>query len=365
MSPTVVEENKPSQAEIDAIRERVVGMYSNVPWPSTREADEEMGWRLKMLGIRPQDFRGKKVLELGCGTGEYALWYATHGAAEVTGVDLSKGSLAVAAEKKRAANVTNATFVEKDILKIDFPDNTFDYAYSVGVLHHTGDPETGFAHLCRMTKPGGVVIVSLYNTYSRAILRVKQTICKILGGDDIDKRARIGCRLFPFTMRALNKRYGETNYKAISYDIFGFPHESVHTAEEVLRWFDKYGIEYTGAFAPLRLRDYFYAYSLPEYHQFKRTFAGFWHVRAISWVMHKLARMIYGDNPPERRNFPRPGRFSSFITQFIWFFIGTRINCFTIAGIKRANSALAILGAWSLAGLKWFPQAEALAGSFL
>lgn len=330
--------SKPSQTEIDAIRERVVGMYSSVPWPSTREADEEMGWRLKMLGIRAEDFKDKQVLELGCGTGEYALWYATHGAAHVTGVDLSKGSLALAAKKKAEGNVTNATFVEKDILKIDFPDNTFDYAYSVGVLHHTGDPETGFRHLCRMTKPGGVVVVSLYNTYSRYILRIKQNICKILGGDDVHKRARIGCKLFPFTMRALNKRYHETNYEAIAHDIFGFPHESVHTAEEVLRWFDENNIEYTGSFAPLRLRDYIYAYSLPEYHQFKRTFAGFWHVRLISWFLNKIAKMVYGDTPPDIRRFPRPSGFSSWITQMIWFFIGTRINCFTIAGIKRTEA---------------------------
>jgi hypothetical protein len=51
--------------------------------------------------------------------------------------------------------------------------------------------------------------------------------------------------------------------------------------------------------------------------------------------------MIYGDNPPERRNFPRPGRFSTFIVQVIWFFIGTRINCFTMAGIKRATTPTA------------------------
>lgn len=325
------------QEKIDKIRERVVGMYSAQPWPSTREADQEMGWRLKMLAIGPEDYTGKKVLDLGCGTGEYSLWYAMHGAGEVTGVDLSQGSLAKAREKKAQANVTNANFIEKDILKVDFPDNTFDYSFSVGVLHHTGDPELGFEHLCRMTKPGGVVVVSLYNTYSRFVLRIKQTICKILGGDDIDKRARIGCILFPFTMRALNKRYGETNYKAIAYDIFGFPHESLHTAEEVLRWFDENDVEYTGSFAPLRWRDYFYAYAQPEYHEFKKTFAGFPIVRAVSFLMNKFSTWLFRNSPPGKRQFKRPGRFSTLTVQLAWYIIGTRINCFTMAGRKRMH----------------------------
>ncbi len=46
------------------------------------------------------------------------------------------------------------------------PDNHFDYSYSVGVLHHTGDPLQGFRHLVRVTKPGGVIIVSLYSQLS-------------------------------------------------------------------------------------------------------------------------------------------------------------------------------------------------------
>jgi ubiquinone/menaquinone biosynthesis C-methylase UbiE len=322
---------------IGKIRESVVGMYSRHPWPSTREADEEMGWRLRMLGIDRTDFAGRRVLDLGCGTGEYTLWYAVHGAREVVGIDLSAGSLALAERKRREAGVGNVTFLEQDILDNDLPDDSFDYAYSVGVLHHTGDPETGFRQMCRVVRPGGVVVVSLYNRYSRSLLRIKQNACKLLGGDDLEKRARIGRRLFPWTMYRLNRRYHGTNYEAISHDVFGFPHESLHTAGEVLKWFDANGLEYIGAFAPLRLRDYFYAYSLPEYHQFKRTFAGFPLVRLISAAMNRVSVAIYGDRPPDRvKAFPRPGALSMTLAQMIWFAIGLRINCFTMAGRKRS-----------------------------
>jgi ubiquinone/menaquinone biosynthesis C-methylase UbiE len=320
--------------EIQKIQQTVVGMYSEHPWPMHRDADEEMGWRLKCLGVKPGHYQGKRVLDLGCGTGEYALWYAMKGAASVTGVDLSDGSLALARQRREQAGLSQAEFLKMDILNCDLPDNHFDYSYSVGVLHHTGDPLRGFKHLVRVTKPGGVVVVSLYNSYSRRILRCKQTICKWVGGNDLDKRVACGERFFAGTMRKLDKRYHGVNTKQIAYDIFGFPHESLHSAQEVLGWFDQTGVEYMGAFAPLRVRDYLYAFQQPEYARFRATFEGFPVMRAVSDAMTKVAKVLgpkEGSVPP----FPRPGALSMFMSQTMWIAFGLRFNCFTMAGVKR------------------------------
>jgi SAM-dependent methyltransferase len=59
-------------------------------------------------------------------------------------------------------------------LNCSLADNHFDYSYSVGVLHHTGDPLRGLEQLVRVTRAGGVVIVSLYNAYSRRVLRTNR-----------------------------------------------------------------------------------------------------------------------------------------------------------------------------------------------
>jgi ubiquinone/menaquinone biosynthesis C-methylase UbiE len=319
-------------SRIAAIQERVVSMYSRHPWPGTRRTDEEMGWRLRVLGVRPDDYAGRDVLDLGCGTGEYALWYATNGARHVTGVDLSDGSLRRAAEQAAQSAVANVTFSKQSVLDLEFPDATFDYAYSVGVLHHTGDPFQGFRELARVTRPGGVVVVSLYNTYTRSFLRAKQTLCRWLGGDDIDARARWGRRLFPLTMWSLNRRYHGLNYEEISYDVFGFPHESLHTATEVLGWFDRTGVDYLGSFAPLRLRDYLFAFSLPEYRQFRETFAGFPVMRLTADAFAALARRLPGAAAPP---FPRPSRAATLLCQLAWVPFSVRFNCFTIAGRRR------------------------------
>jgi len=320
--------------EIQKIQKTVVGMYSENPWPLDRNAEEEMGWRLKCLGIISEDYQGKRVLDMGCGTGEYTLWYAMKGANEVTGIDLSEGSLTIARQRKEEGDFGNVEFRKMDILNCELSDNYFDYSYSVGVLHHTGDPFRGFKHLVRVTKPGGIVVVSLYNSYSRCILRMKQTVCKILGGDNIDKRVEWGEKLFRGTLRKLDERYHGINTKQIAYDIFGFPHESLHSVKEVLDWFDKTNVKFKGAFAPLRLRDYFYAFAQPEYASFRATFAGFPVMRFVSDSMYKTSKSFCG-NGQLIRSFPKASAFSAWVVQMLWIIFGLRFNCFTISGIKQ------------------------------
>lgn len=48
--------------EIEKIQASVVGMYSENPWPLNRNAEEEMGWRLKCLGISSDNYKGKSIL---------------------------------------------------------------------------------------------------------------------------------------------------------------------------------------------------------------------------------------------------------------------------------------------------------------
>ena len=178
------------------------------------------------------------------------------------------------------------------------------------------------------------MIVSLYNSYTRSGLRLRQKICKLLGGENVDARARWGRRLFPITMWRFNKRYHGLNREEISYDVFGFPHESLHTGHEVLKWFDKTGVDYNGSFAPLRLRDYLFAFSLPEYREFRKTFSGFPLMRLTADGMAGVAKLFGNKSKPP---FKRPGVLSTVLCQMAWMPFALRFNCFTIAGRKRAE----------------------------
>ena len=85
------------------------------------------------------DFAGKRVLDLGCGYGWHCIYAAEHGAASVTGVDLSEKMLAVAREKTRLPQVT---YVRGDMAEIDFPPERFDVVLRTGITAPTGRPST-------------------------------------------------------------------------------------------------------------------------------------------------------------------------------------------------------------------------------
>lgn len=103
------------------------------------------------------DFRGKTVLECGCGGGQHTSFiapYATH----ITAIDLNTSDLA----RQRNANFTNIEFLEADIATMDLG-REFDIVFSIGVVHHTDDPDATFQNLFRHTKSGGKTIVWVYS----------------------------------------------------------------------------------------------------------------------------------------------------------------------------------------------------------
>ncbi|MFN3346111.1 MAG: class I SAM-dependent methyltransferase, partial [Chloroherpetonaceae bacterium] len=80
-------------------------------------------------------FRGKTLLEIGCGLGTDSLQFARNGAI-VTGVDLTEESVALAKKRFDLYDI-NGTFRTADAENLPFADNSFDVVYSFGVLHHT------------------------------------------------------------------------------------------------------------------------------------------------------------------------------------------------------------------------------------
>jgi ubiquinone/menaquinone biosynthesis C-methylase UbiE len=113
---------------------------------------------------RVAEFRehpGERVLELGCGTGCDLLQFAKHGAI-ATGVDITDSHLELA--RKRVGGT--ATVVKADIRSMDFEDNSFDYVYSHGVIHHSNEPKKIVAEILRVLRPGGRFNIHVYALYS-------------------------------------------------------------------------------------------------------------------------------------------------------------------------------------------------------
>ena len=118
-------------------------------------AEQFLGW---IAPVQPEFFRDKIVLEGGCGKGRHTQLAARWGAREVIGIDLS-----VAVETAFAAtrSLPNAHIIQADIYHLPLA-RQFDYAFSVGVLHHLPDPRGGFVSLASKVKPGGHISAWIY-----------------------------------------------------------------------------------------------------------------------------------------------------------------------------------------------------------
>lgn len=108
--------------------------------------------------VEPDWFRDKTVLDAGCGSGRFSLAAASFGAATVVGIDLSA---AVDAAFDNTRHLPSVLIVQADIARPPLR-QVFDYAFSVGVLHHTADPRQSFLRLAGRVKPGGSLSAWVY-----------------------------------------------------------------------------------------------------------------------------------------------------------------------------------------------------------
>ena len=109
-------------------------------------------------------YRGKEVLEIGCGVGIDLLQFARAGA-RVSAIDLTENAIELA-----RANLGREGY-QGDIRRgnaeaLEYPDGSFDVVYSHGVLHHTVDTEKAISEVNRVTRFGGEAVIMLYNRYS-------------------------------------------------------------------------------------------------------------------------------------------------------------------------------------------------------
>jgi SAM-dependent methyltransferase len=221
------------------VTDMVKAFYEQTPFPNyddldTRESLSAKARRGVFARLLDQQIaRPGLVLEAGCGTGQLTNFLGMAWDRKVIGGDICLNSLRLAQGFRDRCSVANAHFVQMNLFRPPFSDATFDLIISNGVLHHTSDPEGGFHAIARKLKPGGCVIVGLYNRLGRLPTLWRRRLIEAFG----ERWAMLDARL----------RHGSTlnsgRRSAWFMDQYRHPHESSHSIDEVVRWFDRSDID--------------------------------------------------------------------------------------------------------------------------
>ena len=206
--------------------------HDSIEWLRARAERSEFA-RLLDAAIPPD----ARVADIGCGTGQMSLYLARN-QRTVVGADFSRPSLQLAAAAARRFGAERVQFIEMDLHHPALRPGSFDVVYSSGVLHHTPDPAAAFARVARLARPGGWVIVGLYNAFARIPLRVRRA----LGWTFLDPVLR-------------DRKSEPARREAWFRDQYQHPNEHRHTLGEVQRWFANNGVDYVRSYPPAILGD--------------------------------------------------------------------------------------------------------------
>jgi SAM-dependent methyltransferase len=233
-------------------------LYSRTQLDDSVSQRSERAFR-RRTGFTPEDLKGKLVLDVGCGMGRFAE-VATRWGAHVVGIDLSLASEVAA---KNLAERT-ATIFQADVFKLPFAPQSFDYIYSIGVLHHTPDCEHAFKALPGLLKPGGKIAIWLYSAYNpwyrmsdvyrKVTRRMKpETLHRFCGlvvplygiHKGLKKIPLLGKPASSALAWAVPMSHNENaTWRVLdTFDWYSPWYQSKHTYEEVFRWFEDCGLE--------------------------------------------------------------------------------------------------------------------------
>jgi len=118
-------------------------------------------WLINWIGpLTPEDFKNKRVLDVGCGMGRLSYWVLKWGASSTVSFDYDERSVAATRETLKEFN--NAEVLFESAFDIKWK-NEFDITFSIGVIHHLEYPRLAVENMVRALKPGGTFLIWIYS----------------------------------------------------------------------------------------------------------------------------------------------------------------------------------------------------------
>jgi SAM-dependent methyltransferase len=213
-------------------------------------AEEDLATFQAKTGIAASDLQGMRVLDAGCGGGRYCK-VAGEAGATVIGAD---HSTAVEKASRLCGHLPNVHFLQGDLKRLPLVPGSFDFAFSIGVMHHDADTRSVFDAVAGMVKPGGKLSVWLYrrNQWWQEVINnsLRRRTVRMQPGR-LERWCRVGAWLggLPVFNRTLNKVVNFSSHPnwenrvCDTFDWYAPEYQHHHTTEELSDWFQAAGYD--------------------------------------------------------------------------------------------------------------------------
>jgi SAM-dependent methyltransferase len=156
---------------------------------------------------------GSRVLEVGCGTGQLAVFLSLANR-KVVATDFSMGSLRKGWSFARRHRIANLSMMQMNLFSLALREEAFDYVV--------------------------YIVIGLYNRVARMPTNLRRRLMRIFG--------KSMHKLDPIVRKKLRDEHRQKVWLA---DQYYHPHETQHTVDEVLGWFEESGVEFISAIPPV------------------------------------------------------------------------------------------------------------------
>lgn len=233
------DQDQDTNTPVDEVSRKVREFYEETPFPNYDEMDSRQSLQAKakrsvFARLLDEQLPDRALVwEAGCGTAQLSNFLGLSWRRHVIAGDICLNSLRLGKDFADRNVIRNVAFVQMNLFRPPFRDEAFDVVISNGVLHHTADCEGAFRSILTKLKPGGHVLVGLYNYYGRLpTLWTRRALEKFgKSAHFLDHRLK---------ELELNPRRGRAWYM----DQYRHPFETRHSMDEVLQWFDRYGVDF-------------------------------------------------------------------------------------------------------------------------
>jgi SAM-dependent methyltransferase len=209
---------------------------------------EDQATFVAKTGMQLTELSGLKVLDAGCGGGRYSKVCGEAGA-QVFGADHTR---AVDKARELCQHLPNVRFVQADLKALPFPEGSFDFAFSIGVMHHDANTRAVFESVAKMVRPGGRLAVWLYRknqNWQEAINSWLRNRTSKMPPAKLEKWCVWGARAggVPIFNRLANKVVNFSAHPSFenrvcdTFDWWAPQYQYHHTVAELLDWFETAG----------------------------------------------------------------------------------------------------------------------------